>query len=137
MSVPRGFFEADGGFACDSTSYAFVRGVLLPQAEHDKLSFEQRFALQDPNVFPRWRLYGGPFSLRQTAEEWDHYLKFWAFQNGAVWVSHGTFCLAPPTQVPWPADKSLQWTWVNETSKPARVRRVWDSSISNYRVVWE
>lgn len=134
---PRGFQYADGGFPpCDDFAPAFVRGILMPNADYNALSFDQRFALQSADVYPRWRLYGGPFNLRQDADAWDQYLFFAAFQQNQTWVSHGTVCIVPPSALAWPADSSTQWGWVYETKRPDIAQRVWNAAAGRYDIVW-
>ena len=137
MSFPRGFYQADGGFECEDTTGAFVRGILTPTSEYDAMPFEKRLELMQLGVFPRWRLYGGPFFLKQDAEQWDDYLFFWGFQHGLTWVSHGTRCIVPDHVFKWPADKSVKWEWVWETQKPAAVQKsAWNPSKGQYDYTW-
>lgn len=136
MSVPRGFFQSDGGFSCDDVSGAFVRGILVETPKYNALSFDDKFELQQTHVYPRWRLYGGPFYLKMSAQKWDEYLFFWGFEHGITWVSHGTVCVVPDWAIPWPADKSVQWTWVHEASAPAQVRRQYSQPKNAYENVW-
>lgn len=120
VSVPRGFFETLDG--CDFASPAFVRGVLLDEAQYKAMSPDQ---VIDAQTIPRWTLYGGPLSTRQLAEQWDDYMSFWAFGAGKVWLSLGTLCVVRKDQIPWPPDASFQWTWVWEPEQPRRVTRQW------------
>lgn len=129
-NLPRGFYETDGGFDCGDADAAYVRGILLPTATYDAMPLDQRLLLQSYDVYPRWRLYGGPFKLKQDADAWDRYLTFWAFDQGQTWISHGTVCIVPPYVLAWPADSSVQWQWVNESQKPPRAQRV------GQNVVW-
>jgi hypothetical protein len=133
---PRGFFQADGGFACDDFAPAYVRGILMPTPYYDGLSFDEKFALQNADVYPRWRLYGGPFNLKQDADAWDNYLFFYAFNSNQTWVSHGTVCIVPPSVLAWPADQGVRWDWVNEARKPDLAQKVWNSATGRYDIVW-
>src|SRR3990167_6224667 len=117
MSVPRSFYETHEN--CDDASPAFVRGVLVDQATWNKKGID----LLD---FPRWILYGGPFATRQIASTWDEYLFFWTAQHGDVWFpADSPLCVVPNWRLKWPADSSVQWTWVFEPKKPQSVSRVW------------
>lgn len=136
MSFPRGFYQADGGFECDVTNAAFTRGILLPTQQYDAMSIEQRLKLMELEVFPRWRLYGGPFFLKQDADQWDDFMFFWGFQHGTTWVSHGTRCIVPDYVFKWPADKSVKWEWVWETERPAAVQKIWNPNKGKYDYVW-
>lgn len=120
MSVPRGFYETLD--SCDAASPAFVRGVLLDEAQYKAMPPAQVVDLQTP---PRWTLYGGPIATLQIAEQWDDYMAFWAFNNGKVWLSLGTLCIVRSDQIKWPLDSSFQWTWTWEPEIPKRVTRVW------------
>jgi hypothetical protein len=133
---PRGFQYADGGFPCDDFDPAFVRGILIPTASYDALSFDQKFALQNVDVYPRWRLYGGPFKLKQDADAWDNYLFFWAFNNAQTWISHQPFCIVPPSDLAWPADSTLHWDWIYEHKKPDAAQRVWNPQAGRYEIKW-
>jgi len=125
LGLPRGFVAAGNGLPCDASSSAFVRGILIDTVLYNSMSPEQRLALQDPNVRPRWRLYGGPLSTRDLAQQWDQFLFFWAFNNNKTWISHGEVCIAPPWAVSWPPDSSMQWNW--EWDNGDRVAsRYWD-----------
>ena len=139
MSFPRNFYQMAPtnapSWSCDDTTGAFVRGVLVPTPEHDAMSVEQKLGLMQLDFFPRWRLYGGPFALRQDAEQWDDYLPFWGFKNDLTWVSHGTRCIVPDWVFKWPADKSVKWEWVWETGKPAAVQKVPNKN-GGYDYVW-
>lgn len=135
-ALPRGFQQSDGGFGCDSTDAGFVRGILLPTDQYNAMSIEQRLALRDPNVFPRWRLYGGPFSQRAEADAWDRYLYFYGFNNNLTWVSHGTICIVPSYVIPWPADASRRWDWIYEAQKPPEAKKVYDANKGQNTVVW-
>lgn len=129
MSVPRGFYETNDN--CDDSSPAFVRGVLVDQATWKSKGIN---LLQ----FPRWILYGGPFQTRQIARTWDDYLFFYSTQNGSVWFpADSPLCVVPGYRLKWPADSSVQWTWVYETKTPSAVSRVWDASLNPpYKYVW-
>ncbi len=112
LGLPRGFVAAGNGLPCDGSTSAFVRGILIDTVVYNSMSQEQRLALQDPNVRPRWRLYGGPLSTRDLADQWDQFLYFWAFNNNKTWVSHNPVCIAPAWAVTWPPDQSMKWEWV-------------------------
>ena len=129
MSVPRGFFETLDN--CDFAAPAFLRGVLLDETQYKNMPPEQTVDLQMP---PRWTMYGGPLSTRQEAEQFDHYMPFWAFNNGKIWLSLGTLCIVRNDQIKWPADSSFQWTWVWEPGQPQRVTKVWAGS--QYQWKW-
>lgn len=133
---PRGFYESDGGFDCNATSPAYVRGILMPTPYYDSLSFDEKFALQDPNVHPRWRLYGGPFLLKQDADAWDNYLFFYAFNSNQTWISHATACIVPSSVIAWPADSEIRWDWVYETKKSDRAQKVWNPQTGRYDLKW-
>lgn len=128
--LPRGFIRSGSGpgLQCEDTSPAYVRGILLPTTSYNALSFDQRFQLRQQDVYPRWRLYGGPFSLRYVAEQWDEYLHFWGFNSGQTWVSHQVVCIVPDYILQWPADKSVRWDWVYEKSYPTVASRKWDGN---------
>lgn len=133
---PRGFQYADGtSIPCNPAAPAFVRGILMPTADYNKLSFDARFKLSEPDVYPRWRLYGGPLS-RQDAEQWDTYLTFYAFNTNQTWVSHGVVCVVPSWILPWPADSGVDWGWVDETRRPDVASRVWNQQAGRYEVKW-
>ncbi len=134
--LPRGFLYAGSGIKCDDTSPAYVRGFLLPTKDYNALGVDGRLALRNPNVYPRWRLYGGPFSLRYVAQEWDDYLNFWGFDKGLTWVSHGVVCLVPESVLAWPSDKSLRWDWVYETGYPKAASRHYDAQKGQYVVTY-
>ena len=139
MSFPRGFYQMAptlGGFVCDETTGAFVRGILVPTPEYNAMSVEQRLGLMQLDFFPRWRLYGGPFSLKSDAEQWDDYLPFWGFSNNLTWVSHGTRCIVPDHVFKWPADQSVKWEWVWEVQKPAAVAKTWNQMKGQYDFTW-
>lgn len=133
---PRGFQYADGGFPCDDFDPAFVRGILLPTSTYDAMSFDQKFALQNVDVYPRWRLYGGPFKLKQDADAWDNYLFFWGFNSGQTWISHGTVCIVPPSVLAWPADQGVRWDWIMESRKPDLAQKVWNPQAGRYEIKW-
>lgn len=135
--LPRGFVYSDGvspGLACDSTAPAYVRGILLPTPSFDALDVDQRLVLRNPNVYPRWRLFGGPFSLKYVAEQWDSYLHFWGFDKNLTWVSHGVACIVPSYILAWPADQSLRWDWVYEKTQPKIASRKYDQNKGQYVV---
>lgn len=133
---PRGFFQTDGGFDCDDFKPAFVRGILMPTPNYNALSFDEKFALQNTDVYPRWRLFGGPFQLKQDADAWDNYLNFFAFGSNQTWISHGTVCIVPSSMLAWPVDSSVQWSWIYETRKADLARRVWNPSAGRYEIQW-
>lgn len=129
MSVPRGFYETLQD--CDDASPAFVRGVLVTQAQWAVKGID----LLD---FPRWILYGGPFSTRQLAQVWDEYLFFNSAKQGLVWFGDKSpLCIVPSHRLQWPVNSSVQWTWVYEKEQPKRVKRVWSSAKQNYVFTWE
>lgn len=129
MSVPRGFYETLQN--CDEASPAFVRGVMATQAQWAAKGISML-------SFPRWILYGGPFSTKQLAQVWDEYLFFNSSKQGLIWFGEKSpLCIVPTYQLKWPADTSLQWTWVYETSEPKRVTRTWNSAKQVYVFKWE
>jgi len=127
LGLPRGFVIAGQNLPCDDSSTAFVRGVLVPKNVYDSMSVEQRLALDNPNAYPLWRLYGGPLATRSLANDWDRWLYFWAFNNGQVWISHGVPCVAPPWAVAPPPDTSFQWNWVWEAGPGKVANRYYDA----------
>jgi hypothetical protein len=133
---PRGFYQTDGGFPCDFSSPAYVRGILMPTPNYDALSFDQKFALQNIDVYPRWRLYGGPFLVKQDADSWDQYLFFYAFNTGQTWISHGTVCIVPSSVLAWPPNAETNWDWVSETKKPDLAQKVWNKNTGRYEINW-
>lgn len=135
-NLPRGFYQADGGFDCDDTSPAFVRGILLPTSTYDAMSIDQRLLLNNPDVYPRYRLYGGPFQQRAEADSWDRYLNFYAFSNGQTWVSHGTVCIVPGYALAWPADSGMRWDWVWEAQRPPEAQKQYDAQRGQNVIVW-
>lgn len=127
--LPRGFMRSGSGpgLECDDASPAYVRGILLPTTTYKKLSFDQRLQLGQPNVFPRWRLYGGPFSMRYVAQQWEEYLHFWGFNNGQTFVSHQVVCIVPNHILKWPTDTNVRWDWVYETTYATVASRKWEN----------
>lgn len=116
MSVPRGFYETKDGFFCNQiaadTTPAFVRGILSQSGG-------------SPFFFPHWTLYGGPLKSLNLAQEWDHYLAFWALSQGKQWDSGGVACIVPPGYgLAWPSQSGFQWTNVWEVGPPKIVTRV-------------
>lgn len=131
MSIPRGFYET--AEECDLYSPAFLRGVLISNQQFQGV--DKLFS------FPRWMLYAGPFSDKQTAQAWDAYLLHWAAINQRIWISDGTPCIVKKkvssagSGLPWPPDSSFQWSWVYELEQPRRVVKYWDGY--QYRYKWE
>jgi hypothetical protein len=127
VGLPRGFVLSGQNLPCDDSSSAFIRGVLLPQSQYNAMSIDQRLALDNPHSYPMWRLYGGPLSTRALANDWDRWMYFWAFNNGQVWISHGTPCIAPGWAVQWPPDQSFRWEWVWENNQGKIANRYYDA----------
>lgn len=125
LGLPRGFVAAGQNLPCDGSASAFVRGILLNTAQYNAMSPQERLDLQDPNVRPRWRLYGGPFQTRDLADDWDRYLFFYAFNNNQTWISHNPICIAPPWAVKWPGDSGFRWEWLWDTGDRI-ANRYWD-----------
>lgn len=128
VGLPRGFVLSGQNLPCDDSTSAFVRGVLLPKNTYDTMSIDDRLALDDPDKYPLWRLYGGPLSTRQLAQDWSRWLYFWAFNNNQVWIGHGEPCIAPSWAVSWPPDSSFQWSWIYETSIGKVANRYYNGS---------
>jgi len=136
VGLPRGFYQTDGGFTCDDSSPAYVRGILLPTAQYNAMPLDQRLALQNADVYPRWRLFGGPFTQKSVADAWDQYLYFAAFDSGQTWISHGVVCIVPPYALAWPADSSVQWSWVNETQAAPQAQKQYDAKSGTNQIAW-
>lgn len=132
MSVPRGFYEFANPTAFPNTTIpAFVRGVLLDRAVHDKMSLYQQAHLC---WFPRVVIYGGPLYSLEQARDWNTSMFFWANSVNRVWVCGEDVPIVPKQWGPWPSDASFKWTWVTETTQPKRVARVFKGGI--YKLEW-
>lgn len=129
--VPRGFYETSDD--CGQTNPAFLRGTLYDKAAYYAMSWAEQKKLETP---PRWVLYAGPFAMRQEAIAFDSTVWHWANKNGYVWLSMGTPCIVPSHRIPWPPDKSWQWSWVYEQAHPRRVARQWSAQSGQYGYVW-
>jgi hypothetical protein len=128
-SLPSGYYEIEEQTKyaeCTDSSPAFLRGILMLQADFNALSPAQRNEIGF--MFPRWVLYGGPLLSRAVAKQWNDFMFFWAASNQRIWLPPGydtpTPCIVRSPNLAWPTNQSFQWRWVREIEKPRRVARV-------------
>lgn len=132
MSVPRGFFElANPNDFPGATIPAFVRGILMDRAMYDQMPLSHQAKLCFP---PHVVIYGGPIYSIEEARQWNEALFFWSVGRNKVWVCGEVAPVVPNKWVPWPADSSFKWTWVNEPTQPRRVVRVFKNG--GYQLEW-
>lgn len=137
--TPRGFFINRQSCWKHPRNAFYLRGVLWTPSS----SFPEPVEGVTPKT--SWWLYVGPFTSSQEVGAFDFMIRRWAYSMGFVWWSNkatSTLCVWGPDAangISWPADKSLQYTWVYEQpGAPLRaLYRKYDGLPGRYKYFWE